>query len=207
MQHITGRLDPVVQKGGLHLGYHGTLDPKVHVAPVIRVLRMAAPLIGDTNTAGKARVTVDDQNLPMSAIVDPCQGVPAQRVIPLDLDSRLLHAANHCVVDFFAAHPIQHHVDPDAGAGSLDQAPRQLRSDFAGPVDVGFKSDGARAGGDRPQHRGEDLIAVLQRCDGVAGDDRRSQQCPHLAPELGVPDIVIVLELVADLLLRGVEIQ
>ena len=57
------------------------------------------------------------------------------------------------------------------------------------------------------QHRGKDLIAVLQRFDGVAGDDGRSQQRAHFAAELRIEDVMIVLDLVADLLLGRVQIQ
>ncbi len=92
MQHIAGCLDPVVEEGRLHLADYRAFDLEVHVAPMIGILGMAAPLIGDSNTAGEAQVAIDDQHFAMGPVVDPRHRIPAQRVIAHDLDSRLLHA-------------------------------------------------------------------------------------------------------------------
>ena len=57
------------------------------------------------------------------------------------------------------------------------------------------------------QHRGKDLIAILQCVDRVPRHDGRSEQGAHLAPELRIEDRMAMLDLVPDLLLGRVQIQ
>ena len=52
VKYITADFDPVIHKDRLHLRHHGTLDTIVRIAPMLRILGMASPLICDTNTAG-----------------------------------------------------------------------------------------------------------------------------------------------------------
>jgi hypothetical protein len=69
VEYITADFDPVVHKDRLHLRHHGTLDTIVRIAPMLRILGMASPLICDTNTARKTGLSVDNQQLAVCAIV------------------------------------------------------------------------------------------------------------------------------------------
>ena len=46
------------------------------------------------------------------------------------------------VVHFLAADPVEQHMHRDARARFVRQRLRELRADFAGPVDEGFEGDG-----------------------------------------------------------------
>ena len=56
------------------------------------------------------------------------------------------------------------------------------------------------------EHRREDLVAVLQVLDAVAGQDRRAQQHRHLAHELRVGHRVVMLDAPLQLLLGRAEV-
>jgi hypothetical protein len=102
--------------------------------------------------------------------------------------------------DLVAAHPVEHEVHADAGAGPLGQRGGELLADVSRPVDVCLESDGALRRADRLEHRGEYLIAVLQGFDAIARDDGGSQQHAHLAPELRVERVVAALDAMLRLL-------
>jgi hypothetical protein len=53
------------------LRHDRTLNLKMSVTPVIRILRVATSLIGDPDAAGEADFSIDDQHLAMSAVVEP----------------------------------------------------------------------------------------------------------------------------------------
>jgi hypothetical protein len=55
MQHLARHLDPVLHERRLHLRDRGTLETEVRVAPVVRILRVAAPLVADAGAAGNSR--------------------------------------------------------------------------------------------------------------------------------------------------------
>ena len=49
-----GGLDPVVHERRLHLRDRRAFDAVVRVAPVLGILRVALPLVGDADAAGEA---------------------------------------------------------------------------------------------------------------------------------------------------------
>lgn len=55
------------------------------VAPLVRVPRIAFPLVIDTNTAGESRHTINDEELTMGAIVDSIKRVPLEGTTAVDL--------------------------------------------------------------------------------------------------------------------------
>ena len=57
------------------------------------------------------------------------------------------------------------------------------------------------------EHRREDLVAVEQRLEAVAVDDRRPQQHAHRPLELRVVQRVVALDVLLDLLFAGGEVQ
>ena len=55
------------------------LHPHVRVAPVVGVLGVAGPLLGDAHAAGHAHPSVGDQQLAVGAVLQPADGVGLER--------------------------------------------------------------------------------------------------------------------------------
>ena len=97
------------------------------------------------------------------------------------------------------------HTNPRAS--SLDEGLCKLLADRTGPVDISLEGDRAPGAPDRLEHRREDLIAILQRFDAIAGHDRGSQQNAHFAPQLGIDDVVVPGYAMRRLFFRLAEIE
>ena len=78
MKHLAAHLHPVVKKDGLHLSHHRTFRPIVNVTPVVGILSVAGPLVGDAYAAGEADAPVHYQELSVRAVVHPREVIPAQ---------------------------------------------------------------------------------------------------------------------------------
>ena len=79
------RLEPVLGKPGLQRRDRRPFDADLHVAPVVGVLALPEPLIGDPRATGEADAAVDDERLPVRPVVEPAERVPVDRVVPGDL--------------------------------------------------------------------------------------------------------------------------
>ena len=178
----------------------------MRIAPVLGVLRVPAPLVADPDAAGEADVAVDDQQLAMGAVVHAIEVVPAQGMELAHLHPGVAHLLELLLLHLVAADPVQQDVDLDAGAGPLGQGLGEVVADLARPVDVGLEIDGVLRAADRLEHRGEDLVPVLQRREAVAADDVGAEQHAHRALELGIVDPVGVAQVLAEVLLAAVEV-
>ncbi len=116
VKHLAAHLHPVIKKDGLHLSHHRTFRPIVNVAPVLGVLSVAGPLVGDAYAAGEADAPVYYQELSVRAVVDAREVIPAQGVVSLDLNSSLLHAVEQRLLHFKAAYPVEQHMHPHSSA-------------------------------------------------------------------------------------------
>ena len=207
VQHMAGDLDPVLHEGGLHVRHRGAFEAEMRVAPVLRILRIAAPFVGDADAAGIADAPVDHHDLAMRAVVDGGEGVPAQRVVLLDFHPGGLHLLDRAVVDLAAAEGVEQHVHLHAGFGALGKRAGELRADLARPVDVALEGDGAARAADRLQHVAEDLVAVEQGLRAIAAEERRAEHHIHGAPELRIGDRVERLDALLDALVAEAEIR
>ena len=207
VQYFARDLDPVVVERGLDLRDDRTFDLEVHVAPMVRVLRMALPLVGDADAACEADRAVDDQQLAVRTVVQAAEVVPLEWPVHPDLDAGLPQLLQERVLDLDAAGPVDHDFDCDACLRSLRKGVGKLPPDIARPVDVGLEVDGLPGGPDCREHRREDLVAVLQVPDLVAWHDGRPEQHGHFATELRVGDCIAMLDLPLELLLRRSEIH
>ena len=61
VEHLAGGLDPVVVKRCLKLRDHGLVHAEMHVAPVLGIFGISAPLLRNTDTAGERGLAIDDQ--------------------------------------------------------------------------------------------------------------------------------------------------
>jgi hypothetical protein len=175
VQHVAGDLDPVLHESGLHLRHRRALEAKMRVAPVLGILRIAAPFVGDAGAAGVADAPVDDHDLAVAAVIDARERVPAPRVVFLHLDARRLHLLHRFFVDLAAAQCVEQHVHLDPGPGALDERLGERRAGVARPVDVALEGDGVARAADRLQHICEDLLAVDERLRAVSGHERRPE--------------------------------
>ncbi len=180
---------------------------EVHVAPVLRILRLPFPLVGNADATREGYLPVHNQQLAVRAVVHACEVVPVQRAVAVHLDARLLHQVEQILFHFQAADPVQQHVHAHAGPGAFGQQFRHLAADIAGPVDIGFEVDGVPGSADRRQHGGEDFGTVLQITHLVARHDGRAQQYSHLAAELWIGDDVAMCQLAFQLLFGRGKVQ
>ncbi len=109
---------------------------------MIGVLRIAAPLVGNADTAGKAGLAIDHQQLAVRPVIKTGNVVPVQRPVLQDFDAGLAHFIDLGIFHLAAAHPVQQHMHPHPGTGALGQRFGKLAADVAGPVNVGFEEDG-----------------------------------------------------------------
>src|SRR3954447_4104161 len=68
---LAGLLDPVLAERSLQPVDDRTFDAQAGIAPVILVLRVPRPLLGQAESADVADAAVDDRFLSMIAVVEP----------------------------------------------------------------------------------------------------------------------------------------
>jgi hypothetical protein len=121
------------------------LDAELGVAPVILVLSVALPVIGDADAARECQAPVDYEYLPMIAVARLLQRIPAERMEAPDAASRFfqplqLLAWNGCPVR------VDDDVDIDSPPTRRDHGCRELLGNVAVIVDVGEEIDPAFGG-------------------------------------------------------------
>jgi hypothetical protein len=57
--HFAAHLGPVVEKCSLHLCHHRPFDAVVRVTPMLGVLGVAAPFVGDADASGEPDPAID----------------------------------------------------------------------------------------------------------------------------------------------------
>jgi hypothetical protein len=70
VEHFGPDLEPVVEEGRLHLRDGGTLQAEVAVTPVLRILRVARPVVRDADSAREGHPPVHDEQLAMGPVID-----------------------------------------------------------------------------------------------------------------------------------------
>src|SRR5689334_16944822 len=154
MQDVARYLEPIVMKRSLHLSGRRTLDAKMRIAPVLGVLRLAIPLVRDTDAAGKTDAAVDDQQLAVRAVVEPRERVPVRPVVAAHFDACGLHFLDVRIVDLPAAYPVEQDMNVHSGPRTLGKRIGEALADGTLPVNIRFKAYGMTRGLDRRQHRG-----------------------------------------------------
>src|SRR5438132_5481868 len=86
-EQLAAALQPVVHERKLQLGDGRSFDADHGLAPVILRVRIAEPYVGDSDTAGKPDCPIDDHQLAMRPMIHSRDRVPAQWVIPLEINS------------------------------------------------------------------------------------------------------------------------
>src|SRR5439155_25431940 len=86
-QELATAFYPVVHERELHLRHCRTFDADHGFAPVILRVGVTEPFVGDSNAAGESNRTVDHHELAMRAVIDSRDRVPAQGVVPLEINA------------------------------------------------------------------------------------------------------------------------
>ncbi len=161
----------------------------MRVAPVVGVLGVARPLVGDADAAGHADLAVGDQQLSVRAVVHAPDRVGLGRAEVGEGHARVAHLAHERAVHLRAADRIEQDVDLDAAARRRAQRVGHLAGDLTAPVQVGEEVQRALGVAHRLDHGREDLVAVDEQLDRVAVRDRRHRERLGRAQELVRADL------------------
>jgi hypothetical protein len=163
-----GRFREILVERALDQARNGTRHLDHGVAPVILVLRVAHPLVTDTDAPGKRHGSVDDQNLAMRAVVHLLDRVPPQRVEPGDPATGLFQLLQMLPVDPAAADRVDDQVHAHASSRGPCEGASERLSHLARLVDIGLEADTTLRTVNGGQHRREDLLAVGVDREAVA---------------------------------------
>ena len=111
--------DEILVKRRLEHPHDRTLDADLRVAPVLRVLRVPQPVIRHPDSASECHGPVDDQNLPMRAVIQFLERVPVRGIEVDDIAPSLPQPLEMGVVHAAGADRVENHVHHDAAARRL----------------------------------------------------------------------------------------
>src|SRR4051794_10433515 len=100
---LAGLLDPVFAEGSLQPVDDRTFDAQAGVAPVILILPMPRPLLGQTKSTDVADAAVDDRFLAMIAVVETSEVGERGAVETDELHTRVEHQRAQLLVHLVAA--------------------------------------------------------------------------------------------------------
>ena len=190
VEDFSGRVNPVLREDGLELRDDGPLDPDHGLAPLIRIPGVARPPVVDTHASRESDTSVDRQDLPVRAVTDLVDRVDADGLVPLELHARLRHQLFE--LSGVRSPVVQHNADLDSLPGLRRECPGELRRDPALVEDEHFHVHAGARSPDRVEHRGEELVAVLEQNRTVLRNHLRSEDFER-TPELGAVDSVVRL--------------
>jgi hypothetical protein len=108
------------------------------VSPVVGIIGVACPLLGDPHTAGHPDSSVGDQQAPVRAVDQAPHCVGLRRPTVDHADTRILQGADELSLHLRGAERVEDHPALDALLGLRgDRACDRLR-DVAPPIDVGL---------------------------------------------------------------------
>src|SRR5688500_3309177 len=164
------------------------------LSPVIGILRVALPVVGDARAAGESNPAVDDERLPVGPVVEAANRIPAHRVVPGELAT----AGLECLQDFGAnrrrPHGIEQELDGDAGAPAIRERARELEADLTVPVDVALDGDRHLRLADGIEHGRIELVPVVEQRDRVAGRELDPRQPADGTDELRVVHAELMIQ-------------
>ena len=152
-QHLRGLVDPVLGEHRLH-----AVDDRPHqadagVAPVILVLAVAGPLLGDAVAEDVGDAAVEDRQLAVGAVVVEADLAQPRRAVERDLDPRLLHAVEQLALGAVGAQGVEGDPHLDPVPRLVGERRRQAVADLPLPPDVGLEVDAAAAPARRRRRR------------------------------------------------------
>ncbi len=138
--------------------------------------RIAHPLIRDSGAAYEGDSSIYDQQFAMTAIVVTARIQPKDRMILDDLDTRFAQSCQIFHAHFICPLGVENGTDLHAGTCAFRQRFGEFASDLPVPEHVGLEINRMFGRANGAEHRRENLIAVHERRDAVAGDKIWSEQ-------------------------------
>ena len=127
------------------------------VAPMIGGIGVAAPLIGNSDTARKCDPAIDHEQLSMRSMIVRLPVVPFDAAEPADLTARIAHRRDEVARNLLAASPVENDANFDATPGGCREGFAKARRNLAGFIDERREVDALPGGCDRTQQRGKYL--------------------------------------------------
>ena len=175
-QQATRRLRPIGHESSLKLARHRALHSHMRVAPMTRLMTVAQPCIGYTDTAYVSHPPVDDHEFTVRAMIDVgLDVIPVLAAVFNDFNSRPRHGLPVGIVKFEGAHSINGEMDPHAASGAFAQRRNKQIAHLPRFPDVGFQCDAVLRPGNVCQHGRKNLVAVEQYGGPISG----KKICPH----------------------------
>src|SRR6185312_4723795 len=89
-QRFAEGLDPMFLEGVLQLAHQWSLQARLHIVPMFRILRVTGPLFGEANSAGEANLPVDHQGASMRTSIGAIDSPGEERMVVGNLAARIL---------------------------------------------------------------------------------------------------------------------
>ena len=185
-----GATDPrgfreVLVEGAFEEAGERTVDAHHRVPPVIRVLRVTEPLIADARSPCERHPAVHDEDLPVRAIVQFLERVPARLAEETHAHAGVTEPVGPLTRNPVGAHRVDDQVHLDAALRRTFQRRRELLADASPLIDVGLETDPPPRRRDRVEHWRKELIAIGEHLITVAGAGRGAQKRGEVGGNLG----------------------
>src|SRR6266480_5298223 len=143
----------------------------MHIAPVLLVLSVPAPMFGKTNSAGESDSSIHHQNASVTTSIGPVHSQRMRRMIIAELAAGAFHHPHIAIVQTPArTDTVEHHPHFYTCPRALSQCFAKGAADFIRINDISLEVDGLFRGANCLEHGREIFVAVLQHFDGIAFD-------------------------------------
>ena len=153
---------------------------------MLRILRITQPEVGNTDAAGEADFPIDDENLPVCAVVQLLETVPVCGIEVDDVAARGTQTFEVTIFHLARTDGIDNDANVDAALRGPLERISELAGDLALFVNVGLEADAFARTVDRLQHCGKHLVAVDQHVIVVAGGEIGGHQRGQVFGGVGV---------------------
>ena len=197
-QDLPRCLQPVLGEGALQPTDYRSPDANVGVPPMVRVLRVPGPLLGDPHSTRHPHLAVRDQDPAVRAVGEAAKRVGPDRPEAPHLDPGVLHLTNLFPVHHGRTERVEQDVAADAGTGALADRVGDLVGDVPLPVHVRLQVQRPLRAADRLEDCGEDRVAVDEQLDLAPLGDRCSRERLRDPQEVGRVDLDLSAQVVAE---------
>ena len=198
-QGFAKSLDPMRLERTLQLRDERTFHADHQVAPMFRVLRVAGPLLRETNRAGERDLAVDHENAAMRAAICPVDPPRMQRVIVGKFAARFLQHFHVGVIELpTGADAVEQHAHFLAGPRAFAKCVAKRMPDTVRINNVSLEVNRLLRAMNRGQHRGEITVAIFEQVELVPVERDRRGQRKRRAEEGRIAHAEGVLEMIFE---------
>ena len=119
-------------------------------------------------------MAIHDQKLSVITVVQDADSEArapwGDRVVLLDLATGVAHSSKHVVVALNTSDGVVDHTHPNASLRLRDERVGKLPAHLVRSEPIHLEEDLALCLGDRLEHRGEGLLAIVEQCHAIARD-------------------------------------